>query len=364
MPDVEKIIQLLDRAADYARRTGRDYLREDRLVRRFRIGGNIFAAELRGYRSTYHVVVRFRPGNDGLECSCDRIKQPCAHAAALLLDLQSKSDQYFELGWRAVVAAERARLAMPVVAEIDWNLIPDVAPWWRTVEPWQAVERLLPLMDRATRRGQPLARNRLTEIWAELNPEAILLPQTQALFADWIKPYQTSARPEDGADWVALRWMQPALGWTVSLSPPEVAAAQIAALLHRLTDPAPLLQTTPARRAALMHDLTVLDARLGHQLWTVLRTPVLDHADALFAAGQRDWAAAWLESELPEHPALRRQARARLVDWLADEASVPHRLALAWDTGNLEWLTPVRQYLNPQEWESIMTALKTPSSEA
>ena len=360
--DAEKLARSIERAPDFARRTARDYLREDRLVRRFRIGSAFYAAELRGYRSTYYVLVRLDQPEAAADCTCDRPKQPCPHSTALLLDLESKPGRYDELGWRAILGADAARDAAPLTASLDWSSIPETPPWWRTALADEAAARIEEML-RSSHRARALDRDPLTEIFSELNPTVAASAAIQALYKKWAQEHRAGIRPEDGPTWVNLHWMQPSLVSGPLQLPPAAANSAVHTLLHRLSDPSPWLDTTPERLNALMHDLTVLSPDLGHQLWSYHNVSVLSHADALFEAGHRQLAASWLESELPDDPDCRRQARIRLVDWLDVDATIPHRLALTWETGRLDWVEPVRDHLKPHEWDSIVNALKTPPSE-
>ncbi len=340
-------------------RRAQDYLTQDRLHRRLRLGDHTLAAELIGYQDTYHMALTTGIQYE-LTCSCSLPSQPCVHAVALVLDVDRHFQDYTEASWKACLQAKDALSRWPFDEGLDWSLIDKARPWWRHA--YQA-ERLEAIREGALRppARQGIAKDASLALWAELDPSWLSHPAVTDAFRIWLDT-RSPVVPQDWPLWILLHWMQPLLPLNaifLSAVHPSRAAQALLAQMHH---PAPLIRPTAQRHIRLLEDITLLDPDLANPLWTLaegLDPYHLVQADALFVANQRKKAIALLERHLPNDKNARRQARRRLVQWTSPEDSVPHQLAMAWESGLIEDLTSIQHLISPQTWDRVTRAIQT-----
>lgn len=338
-------------------RNARDYLTAGRLRRRLRQGTALYAAELRGYQDVYHVWLTSCQ-TPSLSCTCDRARGICTHAAALLLDLDSSPDLYTEASWAAAVQTLHDQPKWPFGSGLDWNLITEQRPWWRVPFNPQYLEEFMQIAE-APSRPLNLGRDPAAALWAEMDISWMSQDFVIALFDQWLKNHNKLS-PQDLPLWALLHWMQPSLplDWLfLTADQPNT----VKSLLRQLFHPGPLINSTSARREAILSDLTLVQPELAMVLWDLaddLDPYHFRQADALYLAGRSKDAAALLEHEMPTDPIARRQARQRLIQWVDLNDSLPHRMALAWEKGSLEVLLPVRHLIKSEDWLSITRALE------
>lgn len=337
------------------RNQGRDYLREDRLVRRVRIGDRFYAAELRGYQDIYHPALERAGGAWRLHCSCDR-RLPCAHLAALMDDVTHAV--YPEIPWRLGTQLEHPLSAWMTDQWFPWEQVPDqLSPWQRPpgdVSWYTATRETLHV-------PAALQDDRLAAQLAEMHPDWIAHETIGPVVERWRTGRLERPLGAPGL-WAALQWVQPRLPlepvWIAWAANPQPARD---ALLQRLFDPDPAWAATGERRLALLRALTVVHRDSARPIWEVFRYDDpwrLQEADALFVADARLEAIDVLERHMPGTTEARRAARSRLIDWLPLPDSVPHRLAMALDTGATEWVEPVRPWIDTDAWNAFNRALR------
>ncbi|MCL5117126.1 MAG: hypothetical protein M1272_08270 [Firmicutes bacterium] len=358
-PETAAIQNLLDRLPDRLRQRARDYLTEDRLRRRMRIGMHLYAAELRGYEDVHHPSIRAVRGEWRYHCSCGRRQMPCPHVAALLVDLTTPKIRYPEAPWALAVEHHAAVADWLTEQPFPWQAVPEDIPPWRLPFSESAFRRTVPLLERSDPRA-PLAQDGAAALWAEADDTWIQEPSVLERYYAWLEP--RLERPlRDLAPWVTLQWMQPDLPMArVWMSAAATASTPLEPMLRRLFEGQALHEPTDGRIRSLLAAITVIAPHGASSLWDAFRAVDPHHlfeADALYLRGYQAEAVALLERELPEPPEPRRLARERLVRWLPPKESLPHRLALAWDTGSTTILDPVRSLISDSEWSDIIRAL-------
>lgn len=357
-PDIERLQRSVDSIPRRVRQSAEDYLTEDRLSRRIRHGKSTYSAELRGYHDQYRPVAR--NGDDALllSCTCDRRQMPCAHAAALLLDLERSRHGYPEAPWELALAGGGTLLTWPFDPGLPWHTVAEQIPVWRMpfdLEPWERIQKRLEWNGART-----LTQDGAAKIWAELHPSWLSEDRVRAAFETWLENWL--GRPSrDWREWVLLSWMQPDLPLApVFLATDREKPVAVREILAHLFSQGHVVAPTPGRQKAMLTNLTLVETTLGDALWASLGVSDADRiarADALYLSGAHEKAAQLLERELPESPEERRAARERLVRWQSLEDSLPHRLALAWERGSTEILEPVRHLLTPSQWSSLTAAV-------
>ncbi|MCY0877615.1 MAG: hypothetical protein OWU84_01540 [Firmicutes bacterium] len=345
-----------------AQRQGEDYLLQERLTRRWRRPPRVLSAELRGYRDIYHPVLGGAREPMQWECDCGRRGSACAHVAALLLDADRHPHLYRETPWALFVRTREWLTAPPLTWPDPWPWIPEaVLPWHLPFD-----QAALPTFLAAAHQGNPRATLDATwGLWADLHPSWLHHSKVRRAFDDWLSarlPY----RERQPQRWVWLSWAQPHLPLAPALLalPESVKDPAVREALALLYGPALWRDATDARQMALLKVVTWLDSPLALELWR--RFPqkppwILEAADAFYQAGRVDLAQARLLEAWPDTPEGRRAARERLIAWLPPEDSLPHRLALALDTGSLDLLQPVRHLLNAEDWSQLTRRLGAPS---
>lgn len=350
---------LLDNIPVRIKRHAQDYLTGDRLHRRLRMGEHTVAAELIGYRDTYHMALATTVQPE-LSCSCTLPTQPCAHAVALVLDLDQHFQDYTEANWKSSLKAKDALSRWPFDEGLHWSFIDKARPWWRHAHQAERIATLQNLALRPTV-GPGIAKDPSLAIWAELDPSWLSDPAVMDAFRSWLA-VRSPVVPQEWSLWVLLHWMQPLLPLSaifLSADPPSLPAQ---ALLAQMYHPAPLIRPTAQRRVRLLEDLTLVDPDLANPLWTLsdgLDPYHLVQADALFLANQKKKAIGLLERHLPTDKDARRQARRRLVQWTGPEDSMAHQLAMAWESGLIEDLTSIQHLMSPQAWDRAARAIQT-----
>ncbi|PSR22835.1 MAG: hypothetical protein C7B45_05015 [Sulfobacillus acidophilus] len=347
----------LDTVPRPLRHHAQDYLTEDRLARRLRRGSTLYTAELRGYRDRYWPRATIEGGVWAVTCTCDRRPKLCAHAVALMLDLSRFSADYAEAPWKLVVQADRLIADWPFESPLTWHLIPVTTPFWRKPQAEDFLPTLVSLLQTAA--NLHLAEDPSLPIWAELHPSWLNHAAIQHLWTDWLRQYQ-SPRAQDAPLWVRLHWMQPVLKLTSVFLALDTSAAA-SAIFRQLWSPQPLIVPTPKRQRALLADLTLVHPELAALVWPFFRGTdpfALAQADALYLAGRQHEAIQRLEQDLPDDAAARKQVRLRLIEWLDLNDSVPHRLALAWESGSLTYAEPIHHLLSDAQWTRLTDALR------
>lgn len=338
------------------RQHAQDYLTEDRLVRRIRRGWALYTAELRGYQDTYRPRATVQNDVWDVGCTCARRHMPCSHAVALMLDLSRFFSEYVEAPWNLVVQAQQVMADWPFDQNFPWQHVPTVTPFWRKPFTPADLTKLTVLLSGAS--VSRLAQDPAIPLWAELHPTWINHPIVYRLWDEWLTRH-LNPLPSDAVLWVTLHWMQPNLPLSpvfLALSPWPTATA----IFQQLWNPAPLIVATPDRQRALLADLTLVLPDLGNSLWPLFRDidpHALAQADAAYLAGHRQKAIQLLDQDLPSDPKARRDVRLRLINWLDPKASVPHRLALAWESGSITYVEPIRSFLTDRDWDLLIQAL-------
>lgn len=351
--------QHLDQMPSHIKRTARDYLAEDRLIRRVRHGRHSFAAELRGYQDRYHPASAVHEHALATSCTCER-RQPCSHAAALLMDMERQAIVYPEAPWDVVQWSATDR-GWEWDSAFPWNLVPETTPAWRLPFRPEAWEDLVPRL--ANNDYIPLSRDPRVRIWAEADLSWWERPDVQATFSGWVQGARLESA--DPVLCAALLWMQPALPMVPLVNAGLMARASMAGpLMGWLWSQRPVLAPSPERQQRALALLTMTDPDVAGFLWG--QFPQIDPhhlalADALYLAGRPQRAVRTLEQHLPAESGARRAARGRLVEWLDLEAGIPHRTALALETGQLDFLVPVRHLIADREWKSLEDAVRTRS---
>ncbi len=364
MEGADQLRESLHALPGWVRRSGQDYLTQDRLTRRLRIGETIYGARLLGYRDHYTVWTTHDKGNVwSTYCDCDRRERPCPHGAALLLDLSQSRPLYQEAPWRLAVQATALLASWPFAAGLDWHLIPEGPSRWRNPFAPEGVILIGQLLERQPKQTPRLHRDSLTALWAEMHPSWNQDAVVREYFHRWLAPY-LEAPLQDFSQWALLHWMQPQLDLSSLFLGLEgqPATLMLEALLRQLCERNALIQPNVHRHRALLSDMTLIRPGFTSTLWDIFDDSErgrLAQADALYLADQKSQAINLLETALPQEPGVRRQARIRLIQWLDESAGLPHRLALAWDAGSPEELAPVRHLFTTQQWETVLKALQT-----
>ncbi len=349
--------QYIDQMSSHIKRTARDYLAEDRLIRRVSHGGQSFAAELRGYQDRYHPTAAVHHQGLATSCSCER-RQPCSHAAALLMDMEQHRLTYPEVPWDVVRVWATDR-AWRWDAHFPWDLVPDSIPDWRLpfrAEAWETVEPRFAQEDYI-----PLSRDPRARIWAEADPSWWERTDFQTHFRTWVRGARLDSA--DPALCAALIWMQPELPVVPLITAGLMGRPSMAGLLMGwLFQQRPVLAPTPERVRRALESLTMTVPDAAEFLWGQFPEVDPHHlalADALYLAGRPQHAVRTLEQHLPTENQARRAARARLVEWLDLEAGIPHRTALALETGQWDFVLPVRHLIGDAEWQALEEAVRT-----
>lgn len=351
-PGGDHLLDILDQAPSRILNQARDYRRDDRLGRRLRVGTSLYTAELVGYQDRYHPAVRFDTNPIVASCTCSR-GTLCAHAAALVLDLREGFDLYPELPWALRPLMANGFTAWLLDQSFPWERIPKVAPAWRLPPTDRAPDWLL-----AGDATAPLSRDGAAEIFADMHPAWLQNADVHRQVAIWRD--QRLTRERERADlWVQLAWCQPAL----PLNPVWMAFADDLnarlALVRQLGAPPLFWESTPARRVSMLKALTLVDPATAIPCWEMYRSDDphrLAQADSLYLAGDGAGACRVLEEHLPQDPEARIEARVRLITWLSPAEALPHRLALALETGNSPWATQVRGTVDPDAWDLFSRA--------
>lgn len=350
------IARVLDGMAPAQLNQARDYLAADRLVRRWAREPSLLAAEVRGYGGTYHVFLECGDDKPTSQCSCERPRRPCAHLAALALDVQLHREWYKTPGWAVCRSAQEVWRRWPLDEGLDWSTVPEQLPWWRRKPSADKVGDFVRQYPKTPSRPREL--EAAWSILSECHPDWLTYSEIRTRLEEWIAD-QLPASTRDVEGWALCHWMQPTLPLGpvfLSVRDNECAALAVLALLVR---PTALVPPRPDRIRALLTDLTFIATDLADPLWRFW--PVdpdhLAQADALYVVGRREEAIRLLESELPQDRAARAAVRERLIAWLEPAASLPHRLALAWERGSLEPVIPVRHLLDPEEWDLLARAI-------
>ncbi len=352
----------VDQLPTNIRQLGRDYLAQERLARRWRLGDADYAAELRGYADRYHPHIHAHEAQLVATCTCEGKRMPCRHAAALLLDLEQNAEMYYEAPWALAQTAPPMLARWPFDQELNWDLIPDLPPFWR--EPFSdgALHRLQQRLQTSSIRSR-LSRDPLAPLWAEMHASWLEQPAVRAQFDLWRGRHLTKSLPDDFEAWLMLHWMQPCLPLAPIMNVVSAGAdnsACVDALLSFLWRPH-LVHPTGERLVTMLADLTILQPDLANVLWTRytdLDPGSLRQADAWYQAGRADRAIALIDRHLPDDPKLRREARLRLIAWLAPEDAIPHRIALAWESCSLTPVEPVRHLIDAKAWDSLKSSIQ------
>jgi len=355
--DSELLQTTIDALAIKARHRAQDYLTEDRLSRRVRFGQHLFMAELRGYQDTYHPWVEIIGTTLSHGCDCSRPGY-CSHTTALFMDLERLPIDYPEISW--TLAQEYYGAVQKWVRREDfpWSQIPEMVPPWRYPahdEKWAKIKETLQL----TSSHHPLAHDRHAMVFAEAHPTWLSYAPFLDTFSSWI----ANRRVESVGDipkWVSLQWFQPQLPlnsvW-IQMANNKLATQE---WLQQLFTPNNLIYATAQRERVSLTALTLIDSRIARPLWSFFNhvdpTRVAE-ADALYLSGHVLDAIHLLETNLPDAPRSRLAVRQRLIAWLSLEDSIPHRLALAWETGSEDVLEPVKDLLSSRQRSEIMQAL-------
>ncbi len=350
----DRLVDILDKAPIRTLNQARDYRRDDRLVRRLRVGTQFYAAELVGYQDRYHPAVRFDGNSPSATCTCSR-RMPCAHAVALLLDLAEVLHLFLELPWALRNVLETSPTAWLLDQPFPWERIPQEAPAWR-LPPDGRAPHWLPTGDTRS----PLSRDGATPIFAEMHPGWLENAAVERRLGSWIEQRLDQGRDEAYL-WVQLAWFQPALPLTpVWMTFAGNGDARLA-MLQQLMAPSPYWHATPFRRVSLLRALTVVDRLTATPFWDIFRSDDpnrLAQADSLYLSGDQAGACRVLEEHLPEDPEARRKVRARLIAWLSPAEALPHRLALALESGESSWAIAVQDTVNSDAWNLFSRAFR------
>jgi hypothetical protein len=274
-----------------------------------------------------------------------------------MLDLSRCSAEYPEAPWKLVVQADHQLENWPFEPAFVWPLIPVETPFWRKPPTDASLADLSKLLETP---GHPhLGQDPSLPVWAELHPRWMNHEVIQRLWQKWLVPHH-APRAQDATLWVKLHWMQPALKLNAVFAALNPAAVAVA-IFHMLWCPVPLVVPTSERQRVLVADLTLVQPDLAMFVWPFFRNTdpfSLAQADALYLAGRPQQAIECLDQDLPDDPRVREQVRLRLIEWLAPEDSVPHRIALAWESGSLSYAEPIRHLMSDAEWTQLMRALR------
>ncbi len=355
---LETLQHHIDALPSHTKRTARDYLAEDRLTRRIRHGEQSFAGELRGYQDRYHPAAAVDKQGLSPTCTCDR-RQPCGHVSALLIDIERHILSYPEVPWDVV-----RQWVLDTVWQWDaafaWQLVPDATPEWRM--PYRPELGASVLAQVRSADYVPLARDPRVGIWAEAHSSWWEVPEFLQGFSRWASGARLSSA--DPRLCAALIWMQPALPMARLIDAGLMHRIALAApLLGWLFHPRPVLASSSARQLRALESLTLaVPDGSENFLWDAFPDVDPDHlarADALYLAGHPQHAIRLLEQHLPTESLARRAARQRLVDWMNLDAGIPHRTALALETGQLDFVLPVRHLIGDSEWRSLEAAVRS-----
>lgn len=342
--------------------TARDYLYEDRLVRRTRWPSRI-AAELHGYHDRY--IPHCAQNSEGLQVGCTCAREGlCAHVAALLLDFEQHPDHYVPLPSYDVFRALRHDASWDWArgSEFPWYKIPEDLPFWR----FPPIPEALNKWNRAF--SSPIHND--TIIFAMLkdcHPAWCESDNWQQLFQSWLA--HTAKQTEDPAVWIDLIACNPQLPFDpLTMTGPALDRRVQDIVLHYLWALPGGQESPPVLRLLALFTRTTdfLDRPIVDWLWERFRWAdpnFLNQADAYYQAGHLDQAVRLLEDRLPAHPSARHAARERLISWIGDpKERLAHQIADVLETGSEDNLNQLRQYLPDPEWQRIREAFKTRAS--
>lgn len=353
-------MRLVSTFSTRVRQTARDYLYEDRLVRRLAAPGKI-VAELRGYHDRY--TPHCAENSQGLQlgCSCLR-RQPCAHVAALLTGFGHAPDSFLP-PWPPVGAEPDAWWAWAAGMPFAWDAIDETPPAWR--RPFDADSMAWWAAWTHTEAARPSAVTPPEVVLAGLHPSWTTRPEWRAAFSDWLAR-RLSAGVDPGF-WIPLQADNPFLPLDPLWETVTLSAAHQSRILGLLF--APSDEPDPLRRISRVERLMGLLARLDpppgpavrYWLWQQFEwaDPLgVERADALYAGGHRDEAVRLLEEHMPGDPASRAPIRRRLASWAEGPDQLAHLVADCVERGSLDCLETLRAHLTQSDWETLSAAIR------
>lgn len=327
-------------------RYARDYLYEDRLIRKIAMPERLIA-QLRGYNDTYLPHFELSASGPQGGCNCGH-SQPCAHFTALLLAFRDHSEQFVFPPYGLYHAVKNI---WPLVFEETslTQFIPDPIPHWMLPQPFvPQASWSPPPLDRVVR--QP-------SLLADVHPSWLTRPDIEETIRHW----DTVLMQKAGAVfWIALWAYNPYLPLESVF---QVIGSQLPPaqpfILETLWTKRPI--ALPVERQVLAtHRLLTLLGQIPDtpMIWLWNQFPeadplYLERARLLMNGNQPDKAIRLLESHWPDTKEAQHTVRQAIISWLPVPDQLPYRIADCLDTGSVLELEALQTLLSPEAWHDL-----------
>ncbi len=327
--------------------SARDYLYEDRLVRKLAMPGRLIA-QLRGYQDSYLPHFELSGGSPQGGCTCGRY-QPCAHFTALLLTFRDHPEQ-FAFPPYALLRGLMDPWPLLFADNFLNQHVPDPMPWW------MLPEHLAPAKQWQVPSLVSVTRN--PSLLADLHPSWLGRSGAGDAVDSW---RDTRAIRKAGAPfWVSMWAYNPYLpldNLFTSLAPdlPESQNLILHTLWSHTAIPFP-----EERQALAVRRLLGLMAQIPgspvYWLWEQFpQTDPLYLARARWLLEQNDTEGAvrLLEGHWPADRQDQHTVRQALIAWLPVPAQLPYRIADCLETGSVDQLNALQSVLSPAVWDDL-----------
>ncbi len=328
-------------------KTARDYLYEDRLVRKMAMSGRILA-QLHGYQDSYlcHFELSGQLSQGG--CTCQR-SQPCSHVAALLLNFSEHSDEFIFPPYNLAQDLHDPWSALFVGSALI-RKVPDPSPWWSLPSEMSPGKRFSPPEgDSVLHNPSPLA---------DLHPSWLT---AHGAFSEQEPWFDAKTIHRAGADfWIHLWSFNPYLPLEPVFSVLQKdLAAHVPTLMEALWSPSPIpfpQERLWLSRHRLLHLAASVDGSPATWLWNQfpgIDPLYLSRAQLLVEAHDLEGMVRLLEDHWPEDRSEQHTVRMALMGWLPEDRQLPYRIADCLDTGSSESLQDLKTRLPREEWEDL-----------
>ncbi|SMC06463.1 hypothetical protein SAMN00768000_2836 [Sulfobacillus thermosulfidooxidans DSM 9293] len=349
---IEIVDEYIGRIPEKTLRLARDYIYEDRCIRKMRMPGRLIA-ELRGYHDSY--IPHFELSKDLWQggCTCSR-PAPCAHIGALLLSFREHPEQFVFPPYAFAMALQNSWnvLFEATTGKNILRLVPEIAPWWmlpRNIAHTKTEPMALDNLERIIHQPQMLV---------DLHPSWLDDPAILNALRGWKNP-QLIRKP-GLLFWVKLWAYNPflPLDHIFSSFPGEVEALT-PVILAELWNPGviPFPRERQWQRVQrLLSLLEVIPSVPIVFLWdqfAAMDPLFLGRTHALIRQGQMDQAIHYIEQHWPEDEKEQHMVRQALINWLPESKKLPYLIADCLETGSLPELQELKKHLTPEAYEDL-----------
>ncbi len=354
---IEIVDAYIQTIPDKTIRKARDYLYEDRLVRKIHMPGHLIA-ELRGYQDVY--IPHFEL-SDGLwqgGCTCNRAMS-CSHIAALLLSFRAHREHFVFPPYALYCQLQNSwpllYQSMPGLTLL--KAMPESPPWW--------------MLERQIAQAQlgkfaPFTIDELERIIhhpatvSDLHPSWLQDESIQTAIKNWQGP--RIIRKPGLTFWLNLWSFNPYLPLDHILALFALEIEQnVPLILQQLWSPPPVPFPMERHWQRIHRLLFLLEQNSSVPiiwLWDQLDRldPLhLARAHALLRQHGSDQAIHYLEQHWPEHPQDQHTVRQTLISWLPSDKSLPFRVADCLETGSQTELRALKTVLDPGAFRDLVT---------